>query len=144
LLIDKRNIFIFCLIVLALLAIAIAAFCQEGNTSSSQIDKMAVGDVNNDGKIDSTDVPENSGDLAVAGSIKVNKELCIAGDCKSKWPSLKCAEFDNRPKGETGDDFCSSQGKVCMGVMMGSGNSFFNECSTAPNSVHKTRCCWSE
>ncbi len=70
--------------------------------------------------------------------------VCIGEDCRSRWPVLKCAVYSDRPAGETGDEFCNSMNKTCMGVFMGSGQSFFNECSVPANSVHKCRCCWAE
>ncbi|MFH1127886.1 MAG: hypothetical protein V1699_00535 [Candidatus Omnitrophota bacterium] len=69
------------------------------------------------------------------------ESICIGEDCRSKWPDFKCVTYDNRPVGETGDDFCAKMNKACMGVSIGSGQSFFSECSVSVNSVHKCRCC---
>lgn len=70
--------------------------------------------------------------------------ICIGEDCRSKWPALKCANYEGRPAGETGDEFCGSMNKACMAVSIGGGQSFFDECSVPVNSVHKCRCCWVE
>jgi hypothetical protein len=77
------------------------------------------------------------------GQIKA-QSICIGEDCRSKWPSLKCENYDGRPAGETGDEFCGQMNKTCIAVSIGSGQSFFGECSVAANSVHKCRCCWVE
>lgn len=91
-------------------------------------------------------VPENVeiGSLNVTGQIKAGQGLCINGDCKDNWPVLKCADFTDRPAGETGEEFCKKTGKTCLAVFIGNGSSFFDECSTPPMSTHKTRCCWVE
>jgi len=85
---------------------------------------------------------------AATEDLEVNKlkvkDICLNGDCKASWPKLKCAEYDNRPSGESGDNFCSSMEKACFAVFIGSGASYFSECSTPPASPHKTRCCWIE
>ena len=75
--------------------------------------------------------------------IKANS-ICIGEDCRSKWPSFKCANYDRRPAGETGDEFCGKMGQTCVDVSIGSGQSFFGECSVPANSFHKCRCCWVE
>ncbi len=72
------------------------------------------------------------------------KTICIGDDCRSNWPRFKCASFDKRPAGETGDNFCRQTGKTCVAVSIGGGQSFFGECSVSPNAVHQTRCCWAE
>ncbi len=72
------------------------------------------------------------------------KSICIGEDCRSKWPTLKCANYEGRPAGESGDEFCGKMDKTCAGVAIGGGQSFFDECSAVPNSVHKCRCCWVE
>ncbi|MCK9604607.1 MAG: hypothetical protein M0R66_09645 [Candidatus Omnitrophica bacterium] len=72
--------------------------------------------------------------------IKADK-VCIGEDCRSKWPSFKCVIYDNRPVGETGDEFCSKINKTCVDVSIGGGQSFFDECSVPVNAVHKCRCC---
>ena len=82
--------------------------------------------------------------LEVHGYIKGTEGLCIGDDCRKKWPSLKCAQYDNRPAEETGDSYCQGLNKACFGVFLGSGASYFNECSTPPGSTHSTRCCWVE
>lgn len=70
--------------------------------------------------------------------------ICIGNDCRDKWPVFKCANYQGRPAGETGDEFCASMNKTCMAVSIGGGQSFFDECSVPANSVHKCRCCWAE
>ena len=45
--------------------------------------------------------------------------ICIGEDCRSKWPGLKCANYDGRPAGETGDEFCSRMNKTCVAVSIG-------------------------
>jgi hypothetical protein len=70
--------------------------------------------------------------------------LCMGTDCRNKWPEFKCANYDDRPAGETGDGFCGQMNQTCVAVSIGSGQSFFNECSTSVNTVHKCRCCWVE
>jgi len=72
------------------------------------------------------------------------KSICIGEDCRSKWPTLKCADYEGRPAGETGDEFCAKMDKTCVAVAIGGGQSFFDECSAVPNSVHRCRCCWVE
>ena len=72
------------------------------------------------------------------------KSVCIKEDCRSNWPILKCADYDGRPAGETGDEFCGQKNQTCTAVLLGSGQTFFNECSLATNSVHTCRCCWVE
>lgn len=72
------------------------------------------------------------------------RSICIGEDCRSKWPSLKCANYSGRPAGETGDDFCGRTNKVCVAVAIGGGQSFFGECAVPANSVHSCRCCWVE
>lgn len=116
------------------------------------------------GSLDKSELPLNQGDLVVSGSVGIGtrvpaqklevdgkvkaKGLCMGDNCRENWPTLKCAVY-NRPPGETGDDYCNSIGKVCFGVMIGSGTSYFNECATPPSplpsgSLHQTRCCWVE
>lgn len=70
--------------------------------------------------------------------------VCIGEDCRDKWPVFKCANYEGRPAGETGDQFCSSINKTCMAVSIGGGQSFFDQCSVPVNSIHKCRCCWAE
>lgn len=77
------------------------------------------------------------------GQIKA-QSICIGGDCRSKWPSLKCANYDGRPAGETGDEFCGQMNQTCVAVSIGAGQSFFNECSVSADSAHSCRCCWVE
>lgn len=72
------------------------------------------------------------------------KSICIGEDCRSQWPVLKCADYGDRPAGETGDEYCGSINKTCMAVSIGGGQSFFGECSASVNSMHKCRCCWVE
>ncbi|MFH0877451.1 MAG: hypothetical protein V1863_04420 [Candidatus Omnitrophota bacterium] len=72
------------------------------------------------------------------------KSVCIGKDCRSQWPSLKCANYEGRPARETGDEFCGQMNQACMAVSMGGGQSFFSECSVVTNSVHRCRCCWVE
>jgi hypothetical protein len=157
---------------LSLLIITSPAFSEDketnpnkpapfGSFNTLQANKISVGDINNDGKIDSSDLPQNDGDLTVSGNVgigtlnpaqkldvngfvKGQKGVCVGEDCKASWPILKCADFADRPQGETGDTFCNSQAKTCMSVLIGSGASFYNECSTSPYSKHSTRCCWVE
>ena len=82
--------------------------------------------------------------LNASDTVAVENKLCIKGDCRNKWPVLKCAEFSGRPAGESGESFCQGVNKTCFSVFVGSGASFYNECSVAPLAVHKTRCCWVE
>jgi len=70
--------------------------------------------------------------------------MCIGKDCRTKWPVLKCANYDGRPAGETGDEFCGQMNQSCMAVSMGGGQSFFDQCSVPTSSVHRCRCCWVE
>lgn len=72
------------------------------------------------------------------------KSICIGEDCRGKWPAFKCANYDKRPARETGDEFCGRMNKTCVAVFIGNGQTFFDECSVAANSVHKCRCCWVE
>lgn len=72
------------------------------------------------------------------------KSICIGEDCRSNWPSFKCANYDGRPAGETGDEFCSQMNQTCVAVSIGGGQTFFDECSVAASSVHRCRCCWVE
>jgi len=72
------------------------------------------------------------------------QSICIGEDCRGKWPSFKCANYDGRPAGETGDEFCGKMDKTCVAVSIGSGQGFFDECSVTANSVHRCRCCWVE
>jgi len=72
------------------------------------------------------------------------QSVCIGEDCRSQWPILKCANYEGRPAGETGDEFCSQMNQACMAVSMGGGQSFFGECSVVTNAVHRCRCCWVE
>ncbi len=97
-------------------------------------------------KSDKEEVPQDAeiNNLKVNGLIKTEKGLCLKGDCKANWPALRCADYDSRPAGESGDSFCSNIGKACFAVSIGSGASYFSECSTPPASPHKTRCCWVE
>ncbi len=72
------------------------------------------------------------------------KSVCIGDDCRSKWPVFKCATYDGRPAGETGDAFCAQMDKTCMDVYIGGGQNFFGECSVPASTIHKCRCCWTE
>lgn len=72
------------------------------------------------------------------------QSICIGKECRNQWPSFKCANYEGRPAGETGDEFCSQMNQVCVATSIGGGQSFFDECSVAANSVHKCRCCWVE
>lgn len=72
------------------------------------------------------------------------QSICIGQDCRSQWPSFKCANYEGRPAGETGDEFCSQMNQACVATSIGGGQSFFDECSVAAGSVHKCRCCWVE
>lgn len=78
------------------------------------------------------------------GYVRGSEGLCIGEACKESWPKLKCADYADRPAGESGDDFCNSQDKACFSVLLGSGVSFANECSVTPAQKHSTRCCWVE
>lgn len=73
-----------------------------------------------------------------------SRSICIGKDCRSRWPVLKCANYEGRPAGETGDEFCGQMNKACMAVSIGGGQSFFGECSVPASSVHTCRCCWNE
>ncbi|MCU0651703.1 MAG: hypothetical protein MUC39_02020 [Candidatus Omnitrophica bacterium] len=105
---------------------------QSGNVSSETTKKQ----------VSSKDTETDN--LKADGVIKTEKGLCLNGECKTNWPKLKCAEYNNLPAGESGDNFCSSMDKTCFAVFIGSGASYFSECSTPPASPHKTRCCWVE
>jgi hypothetical protein len=85
------------------------------------------------------------GTIEAAGYIKAKKGICIGDKCKENWPVLKCAEYKDRPKNESGNAYCESIGKTCSSVVLtGSGMSQFSECGDIPNAPHKTRCCWVE
>lgn len=89
--------------------------------------------------------PTPTKELEVNGYIKTNKGLCLGEDCKEKWPALKCADYKDRPAGESGDAYCNSQQKACTAVTItGSGAEYFTGCSDAIAATHKTRCCWVE
>jgi len=72
------------------------------------------------------------------------QSICIGGDCRSKWPSFQCANYENRPARETGDEFCGQKNQTCVAVSFGEGQNFFGECSVPVRSMHKCRCCWVE
>jgi len=72
------------------------------------------------------------------------KSICIGEDCRSEWPKLKCANYEGRPSGETGDEFCSQMNQTCLAVSIGGGQSFFDECSVPVRATHRCRCCWVE
>jgi len=91
-------------------------------------------------------VKENKADTGQKTQGKQVKadSVCIGKDCRDKWPVFKCANYEGRPAGETGDQFCASMNKTCMAVFIGGGQSFFDQCSIPVNSVHECRCCWAE
>ena len=129
----SQILIIICLLfVISLLCIGILPAQENNHTTSSKSDKE---ETPKDVEVDN---------LKVNGLIKTEKGLCLKGDCKTNWPALKCADYDSRPAGESGDSFCSSIAKTCFAVSIGSGASYFSECSTPPASPHKTRCCWVE
>ena len=72
------------------------------------------------------------------------QSICIGKDCRKSWPVFKCANYGDRPAGETGDEFCGKMKQTCLAVSIGGGQGFFEECSVAASSVHKCRCCWVE
>lgn len=143
------------LIIFALLLLPLAAFAQDNNIISYQPQAeesyaTTNPDTNNEAvsaKADKENAPPQNiqiENLDASGVIKAGQSLCIKGDCRDHWPVLKCADFNGRPAGETGQDFCQKTNKTCAAVAIGSGASFFNECTTPPISTHKTRCCWVE
>ena len=90
-------------------------------------------------------VPAKVKELEVEGQIKADKGVCMGDNCKNNWPALKCADYDNRPKGESGNSYCDGIGKACASVTLGGqGTLYFSECSAAAAAGHKTRCCWIE
>ena len=128
---------------LFLIFLTCPVYSQEQNKTAQSADKSVKGNLTVEGNLGvGTDKPAQK--VEVVGYIKSTEGLCIGDACKKNWPSLKCADFDNRPGEETGDMFCASNNKACFGVSIGSGASYFNECSTPPHAVHKTRCCWVE
>ncbi len=131
------------LIFLLLGFIVCPVYSQEQNTSAQSADKSVKGNLTVEGNLGvGTEKPVQK--VEVVGYIKSTEGLCIGDNCRNNWPALKCADFDGRPKEETGDMFCASSNKICFGVSIGSGAGYFNECSTSPGAIHKTRCCWVE
>lgn len=124
----RLKIYLLLALILTVSSLSLSFSQEEAETG-----KTLVGDVN------------IGGQLEVKGDIKANKGLCLGDDCKNKWPALKCAAYDERPRGESGDAYCDSLGKTCSSVLItGKGPEYFQECSAAVNGPHKTRCCWIE
>ncbi|MFA5144481.1 MAG: hypothetical protein WC723_00515 [Candidatus Omnitrophota bacterium] len=110
------------------------SYTQEDNSSTTSQDTT---------KAESKAKVNTSQEDQSQGKIKA-QNICIGEDCRSKWPSLKCANYDGRPAGETGDVFCGQMDKTCVAVSIGTGQSFFGECSVPASTTHKCRCCWVE
>ncbi len=105
---------------------------KSGLMKSENVDKPQAG------------VPANAIDKTqVQDQIKA-KSICIGEDCRNNWPVFKCVNYEGRPAGETGDEFCGRMNKTCMAVSIGGGQSFFDECSVPASSVHNCRCCWAQ
>lgn len=107
---------------------------ESGNKSTPSVSEDPSGSQSATGASQKTEVQKQ---------IKA-KSVCIGKDCRSKWPRLKCANYDGRPAGETGDEFCSRMNQTCVAVSLGGGQTFFDECSVAASSLHRCRCCWVE
>jgi hypothetical protein len=145
---------ISCLLTLIILCAFVSVYAYSGENMDQKVmqpaptyEKAKSQETNNPPVVTSTDEAKsidivNTNDTLLEKKSIKTETMCLNGDCRNRWPVLKCADYGERPAGETGDEYCAKINKTCLAVSIGGGQSFFDQCSVPVNSVHKCRCCW--